>query len=155
MKYSVYKVREVHKVREQIPQIPQIPRSELVTWPYHVTYPSSHGSTGVNAYCAVFYSSSVSNRSISTSPFIRSIIPIPSFSSLSLKISSILKLLIQSTVPFNLICWSLLLMFPSLAFIKCACVILTILLLNRVMPSYSCCAEKGFVYVAITLPSSC
>ena len=38
-----------------------------------MTYPLSYGSTGANAYCATFRSSSVSNRSISTSPFMRSV----------------------------------------------------------------------------------
>src|SRR6266702_3291619 len=38
-----------------------------------MTYPSSHDSTGLNACHAAFRSSFVSNRSISTSPFMRSV----------------------------------------------------------------------------------
>ena len=41
---------------------------------------------------------------------------------------------------------------PSLASIKHAHIILTILLLGEIMPFYSRCSKKGFVCVAIMAP---
>ena len=79
------------------------PRSELVTWPRHVTYPLSYGLTSVNTCYAASRSSSVSNRNIFTSLFIRSATPTPSSLFLSLKISSISKSLIQGIVFSDLI----------------------------------------------------
>ena len=38
---------------------------------------------------------------------------------------------------------------------RCAYVVIIILLLGEVIPSYSCCAEKELVYVAIAAPSNC
>jgi len=41
----------------------------------------------------------------------------------------------------------------SAALIKRAQVILVILLLGKIMPSCSCCAEKKLVYIAIASPT--
>ena len=42
----------------------------------------------------------------------------------------------------------------SLASKGCAYIVITILLLGKIMPIYSCCAKKKLVYITITAPSS-
>ena len=159
MKYSVrwYVSTSVHRPRSHVPTFP---RSHVPTfWTYNMTsscdYPLSHGSTGSSASRAASYNSFVSNHSISTSLFIRSIIPIPSSSFLTLKTPLISKLLIQSMVPSGSICWFLLLILPSLASVKYIYIILTILLLNKIMSFYSCYVKKGFIYITIISPFGC
>ena len=119
-----------------------------------MTYPSSHGLTGSNACHTTSYSSSVSNHSISTSPLIKSVIPIPSFSSSPLKISLISKLLIQGIVFSNLIYSFLSLIPPLLASVKHTYIVSVILSLSEIMPSCSRCIKKGFTYVVIASPFS-
>jgi len=147
MKYSVrWYVSTSH--------VPVFPHTEPVTWPCHVIYPLSHGSTSASAPCAASCSSSVPNRSISISLLIRSIIPIPSFLSLSLKISCISKFLIQGIMSSSLIWWPLSLMpFIRSSAFKCyAYLVLTILLLSEVMLSCSHCSKVGLVCVVIASP---
>ena len=43
----------------------------------------------------------------------------------------------------------------SLAFKCCTYIIAVILLLNKIIPSYSCCEEKKLVCIVIIAPSSC
>ena len=43
----------------------------------------------------------------------------------------------------------------SLASKRCTCVIAVILLLGKIMPTYSCCVLKGLVYIAIIAPLGC
>ena len=43
----------------------------------------------------------------------------------------------------------------SLVFECCACVVTTILLLDEIMPSYSCYKEKKLVYIMIIALSGC
>ena len=43
----------------------------------------------------------------------------------------------------------------SLVSKHCACIIVVILLLSEIMPSYSCCDEKKLVYIIIIAPFSC
>ena len=43
----------------------------------------------------------------------------------------------------------------SLAFKRYAHIIAVILLLSKIMPTYSCCVLKGLVYIIIIAPLSC
>ena len=90
------------------------------------------------------------SNSYNTSVINLSIILASSSLSLSLKISYISKSLIRGIVSPNLICWlSLFLMPLLLASIKHAQVVVIILLLGEIMPSYSCYIKKGLICVVI------
>ena len=43
----------------------------------------------------------------------------------------------------------------SLVFKHCICVVAVILLLGKIMPTYSCCVLKGLVYIAIIALLGC
>ena len=43
----------------------------------------------------------------------------------------------------------------SLASERCAYIIAVIFLLNKIMPTYSCCILKGLIYIAIIAPLGC
>ena len=73
---------------------------------------------------------------------------------LSLKILPISKLSIRGTVSSYLICYYLSLMPLFIASVYYTALIAFILSVSVVMPSCSCCVEKGLVYITImALPS--
>jgi len=91
---------------------------------------------------------------------IRSIILASSSLSLSLKTSVISKLLIKGAVLpslFAFACakWLIIPLQQSLPQAHCrACVVIVILLLGEIIPTYSYYADKKLVYIAIAAPSS-
>ena len=99
---------------------------------------SSYRSCLSNQYTSI-------TRSITLSP--------PSLSS-TLKIFLAFRSSIRGTVSSNLICYSLFLIPPLLASIRCIIFITLILFINKVMPSYSYYIKKGLVYIIIISLSS-
>ena len=100
---------------------------------------------------------SVSITSSHNTSFIRSVTLSPSLLSSSLKISCISKSLIRGVVSSYLIQYLLLL----IPLVRCTAfkhynkLILLILSISKVMPSYSYCIKRGLLYITIASPSSC
>ena len=84
----------------------------------------------------------------------RSIILSPLSLTSSLKILPISRLSTRGIVFSSLICYPLLLMPPSIAFIRRAVLVALILLVSKVIPSCSYYIKKGLICVIITAPSS-
>ena len=117
---------------------------------YNLAYPLSHSFTN-SIKSTTFWMSSFSNCNANN---IRSITLIFSSSASSLKVQSTLKSVIRGVLLSKLIGWPISLIPPvkSSASEHYACVIAVILLLSKIMPTYSYCVLKGLIYIAIITP---
>ena len=101
--------------------------------------------------------SSLSNRNVNNT---RSVILASSSSASSLKVQFILKSAIRGILLFKLIWWPISLIpftksSASKRLIRCFKLVAVILSLGKIMPTYSCCAVKGLVYIIIIVLFNC
>jgi hypothetical protein len=130
----------------------------ILNLPMWLSYPSSHNSTGSIPLTSLLRSC-LNSLVTNTTSISKSVILAPSSSALFLKILSISKSLIRGVLCPNSIYWLLFLipLIRSLVFKCLAChfkLIVVILSLGEIMPSYSCYTEKGLVYIIIVALSS-